>query len=380
MGGGGGCGMGGACVCVGWDGRCMHQPPPPLTARCPHVCRVFLAPSRGESYVTILNFVNGQSNAAAQGMSATAISFERTLAAVYAAPVVARRRRYSNTRWPNLGRRPPPRPLRIATSPPSVRVQPTPILVPTGVDAPTDSYAWLRFGGRWGQKEAGFEQRADGAIDQAPVAAPDRMAGTVTARLECADPGCPLFGPRRHRLLLRSRRGGLERAHLLPAEPAASTRDPGGNRGAGGAPSHAYALVTGPDGTHRGQADDRPDPRRRITDLPGPSAPLHRDRDHLPPSRRVLRRGGGLAVRRLARPRGPHRREQRRRRPPRRRGRRFWRAHRRRDRRRNHGHRPFVDGPGRCPRVRDVYRAVWARFWLLLSAVVRVGLRSSCSR
>ena len=29
---------------------------------------------------------------------------------------------------------------------------------------------------------------------------------------------------------------------------------------------------------------------------------------------------------------------------------------------------------GEVPRVRDVYRAVWARFWLLLSAVVRAGL------
>ena len=48
------------------------------------------------------------------------------------------------------------------TSPPSVRVQPTPILVPTGVDAPTDSYAWLRFGGRWGQKEAGFNNGPTG--------------------------------------------------------------------------------------------------------------------------------------------------------------------------------------------------------------------------
>jgi len=48
------------------------------------------------------------------------------------------------------------------TSPPSVRVRPTPILVPTGVDAPTDPYAWLRFGGRWGQKESGFNNGPTG--------------------------------------------------------------------------------------------------------------------------------------------------------------------------------------------------------------------------
>ena len=48
------------------------------------------------------------------------------------------------------------------TSPPSVRVSPTPILVPSGVDAPTDEYAWLRFDGRWGQKEAGFNNGPTG--------------------------------------------------------------------------------------------------------------------------------------------------------------------------------------------------------------------------
>ena len=31
-----------------------------------------------------------------------------------------------------------------------------------GVDSPTDSYAWLRFGGRWGQKEAGFNNGPTG--------------------------------------------------------------------------------------------------------------------------------------------------------------------------------------------------------------------------
>ena len=48
------------------------------------------------------------------------------------------------------------------TSPPSVRVSPTPILVPTDVDAPTDQYAWLGFEGRWGQQEAGFNNGPTG--------------------------------------------------------------------------------------------------------------------------------------------------------------------------------------------------------------------------
>jgi hypothetical protein len=48
------------------------------------------------------------------------------------------------------------------TSPPSVGARPTPILVPTGVDSPNDPYAWLRFGGRWGQKEAGFNNGPTG--------------------------------------------------------------------------------------------------------------------------------------------------------------------------------------------------------------------------
>jgi hypothetical protein len=43
-----------------------------------------------------------------------------------------------------------------------VRVSPTPILVPTDVDAPTDQYAWLGFEGRWGQKEAGFNNGPTG--------------------------------------------------------------------------------------------------------------------------------------------------------------------------------------------------------------------------
>ena len=129
------------------------------------------------------------------------------------------------------------------TSPPSVRVQPTPILVPTGVDCADRLVRLAQVRRPLGSEGGRVQQRADGAVDQAPVAAPDRVAGAVAARLERADPGSPLLRPQRDRLLLRSRRGGLERAHLLPAEPAARTRDPGGNRRAGGAPSHAYALV-----------------------------------------------------------------------------------------------------------------------------------------
>jgi hypothetical protein len=48
------------------------------------------------------------------------------------------------------------------TSPPSVEIRPEPILVPTSVSSPSDKFAWLGFTGRWGQKETGFNNGPTG--------------------------------------------------------------------------------------------------------------------------------------------------------------------------------------------------------------------------
>jgi hypothetical protein len=58
-----------------------------------------------------------------------------------------------------------------------------------------------------------LQQRPDGAIDQGSVAAADRVAGALTARLQRPDSRVALARAERDRLLRRSRRG-LERAHL----------------------------------------------------------------------------------------------------------------------------------------------------------------------
>ncbi|MBA3716607.1 MAG: hypothetical protein H0W87_00045 [Actinobacteria bacterium] len=48
------------------------------------------------------------------------------------------------------------------TSPPSVTVKPKAVLVPTAVESASDPYAWLGFTGRWGQREAGFNNGPTG--------------------------------------------------------------------------------------------------------------------------------------------------------------------------------------------------------------------------
>jgi len=48
------------------------------------------------------------------------------------------------------------------TSPPSVLDRPTPVLVPTTVKSASDKYAWIGFTGRWGQREAGFNNGPTG--------------------------------------------------------------------------------------------------------------------------------------------------------------------------------------------------------------------------
>jgi hypothetical protein len=48
------------------------------------------------------------------------------------------------------------------TSPPSVLIRPKPVLLPTAVRSASDPYAWIAFTGRWGQREAGFNNGPTG--------------------------------------------------------------------------------------------------------------------------------------------------------------------------------------------------------------------------
>ena len=81
------------------------------------------------------------------------------------------------------------------TSPPSVHARPAVTVVPTSVDSSTNRFAWLGFTGRWGQKESGFNNGPTGPSTKDQWLAPITWQEEAQRDSSVQIPAIHYFGP-----------------------------------------------------------------------------------------------------------------------------------------------------------------------------------------